>query len=61
MQTFPQGGVRLYNSLTGYANTPVSLCGISLLGYTSPALGGLSIYNFGGSANAAVDLAGYFS
>ena len=61
MQTYPQGGVRLYNSLTGYANTPVSLCGISLLGYTSPALGGLSVYNFGGSANAAVDLAGYFS
>jgi len=61
MQTFPQNGVRLYNSLTGYANTPVSLCGISLLGYTSPALGGLSVYNFGGSANAAVDLAGYFS
>lgn len=61
MQTYPQGGVRLYNSLTGYASTPVSLCGISLLGYTSPALGGLSVYNFGGSANAAVDLAGYFS
>ena len=61
MQVYPQGGVRLYNSLSGYANTPVSLCGISLLGYTSPALGGLSVYNFGGSANAAVDLAGYFS
>lgn len=61
MQLFAQGGTRLYNALIGYANTPVSLCGISILGYTSPALGGLSLYNSGGSANAAVDLAGYFS
>jgi hypothetical protein len=61
MQPFAQGGTRLYKALIGYANTPVSLCGISILGYTSPALGGLSLYNSGGSANAAVDLAGYFS
>ncbi len=61
MQVYAQNGLRIYNALTGYANTPVSLCGISNLGYTSPALGGLSLYNSGGSANAAVDLAGFFS
>jgi hypothetical protein len=61
MQIYPQNGLRLYNALTGYANVPVSIAGMANLGYTSPALGGLSVYNAGGAANAAVDLAGYFS
>ena len=62
MTLFAQGSNRpAFSNVTGYANVPVSIAGISDLGYTSPAQGGLSIYNFGGPAHAAVDLAGYFS
>lgn len=62
MTVFAQGSSRpLYANVAGYSNVPVSIAGIAALGYTSPALGGLSVYNSGGAANAAVDLAGYFS
>ena len=62
MTVYAQGTTRpIFSNLTGNANVPVSIAGISTLGYTSPAQGGLSVYNNGGTANAAVDLAGYFS
>ena len=62
MTLFAQGSNRpAFSNLTGYASVPVSIAGISDLGYSSPAQGGLSIYNAGGPAHAAVDLAGYFS
>jgi hypothetical protein len=61
MTVFGQGASRTQANVAGYANVPVSIAGMANLGYTSPALGGLSVYNTGGAANAAVDLAGYFS
>jgi len=61
MTVFGQGAPRTQANVAGYANVPVSIAGMANLGYTSPALGGLSVYNAGGAANAAVDLAGYFS
>lgn len=61
MAVFGQGASRTQNNVTGYASEPVSIAGMASLGYNSPALGGLSVYNAGGAANAAVDLAGYFS
>ena len=62
MTVFAQGASRpSYANVSGYANARVSTAGIANLGYTSPALGGLSVYNIGSAADAAVDLAGYFS
>lgn len=62
MTVFAQGASRpSYANVSGYASVRVSTAGIANLGYTSPALGGLSVFNIGSAADAAVDLAGYFS